>query len=78
VDSVDRHELRLNTCSLSDYTPEIEQIIEKFVEHGLIYLRLEIDCQITLNQYYYIDEILQRQYLTQNPTDIEVKCFICY
>ena len=67
-----RHELRSYGCSLSDYTPEIEQTIENFVQQGLIYLRSEIDCQIALFQYYYVDEILQRQYLSQNPTDPQV------
>ena len=60
-----RRELRSNTCSLSNYTPHIEQCLKEFVQEGLKCLRLEIDCQIALIQYYYTDEILQRQFLTQ-------------
>ena len=67
-----RRELRSYACPLSDYTPEMEQTIENFVQQGLIYLRSEIDCQIALFQYYYIDEILKRQYLSQHPNDPQV------
>ena len=67
-----RRELHLTTCSLSDYTSELEQMIENYVEQGLIYLRLEMNCHITLIRHYYIDEILRRQYLMQSPTDAQV------
>ena len=67
-----RRELRSYACSLSDYTPEVEETIENFVRQGLIYLRSEIDCQIALFHYYYADKILQQQYLSQNPTDTQV------
>ncbi|CAF1339014.1 unnamed protein product [Adineta steineri] len=68
-----RRELRLNTTRLSDYTPNMEYIIEKFVEQGLIGLRIEIDCQIALVKHDYIDEILKQQYLAQNPTAIQIE-----
>ncbi|CAF1265428.1 unnamed protein product [Adineta steineri] len=68
-----RRELRLNTTKISDYTPSIEYIIEKFVEQGLIGLRIEIDCQSALVEHDYIDEILKQQYLAQNSTSIQIE-----
>ncbi|CAF1392726.1 unnamed protein product [Adineta steineri] len=66
-------ELSLNTTKISDYTPNIEYIIDKFVEQGLIGLRIEIDCQIALVEHDYIDEILKQQYLEQNPTSTQIE-----
>ncbi|UJR06554.1 hypothetical protein I4U23_010838 [Adineta vaga] len=64
-----RHGLRIKTSSLSDYTPCTEYIIEKFIRRGIVTLHLEIDCQKALIRYDHIDEILQRQYLVEKPTD---------
>ncbi|CAF1336806.1 unnamed protein product [Adineta steineri] len=68
-----RRELRLNTTQISNYTPTMEYIIEKFVEQGLIGLRIEIDCQIILVEHDYIDNILKQQYLAQNPTSTQIE-----
>ena len=67
-----RRELRLKTSAVSDYTPNLEDTIENFVQQGLVCLRLEIDCQIAMIHHHYIDELLQRQCLVQNPTDRQV------
>jgi hypothetical protein len=71
-----RQELRLQTSCLSDYTANMEECIQKFIEEELSCLRIEIDCQIALVKYSYMDRILQQQYLMQKPTDIQVNLFL--
>ena len=67
-----RRELRTSTSNLSVYTPELEQILEKFVQQELRSLHIEFNYQMALVHYSYMDELLQRYYLTQHPTDIQV------
>ena len=76
-----RHELNVLTSRLRNYSRSLEYTIEKFVQENLQQtLRMKIDQEITLIEYYYTDQILQRAYLTQNPTEKQVSCisFLLY
>lgn len=67
-----RRELRVSTSSLSNYTPQIEEIMEKIIRRQLIYLRIEFDYQIALVHYSYTDQLLRRYYSSLTPTGNQV------
>jgi hypothetical protein len=68
-----RHELNVKTSRLLGYTRTMEDRIEKFVQQGLLTQRLDIDHQMALVQYHYIDELLHRVHLAQNPNEHQVR-----
>ncbi|CAF1389602.1 unnamed protein product [Adineta steineri] len=67
------------TSRLPGYNRSIEHIIEKFVQQRLHSLRIEIDQEIALVQYYYTDQILKRTYLDQksNENQIQIMKRLC-
>ncbi|CAF1344517.1 unnamed protein product [Adineta steineri] len=68
-----RRELIVKTSRLPGYNRSIEHIIEKFVQQRLHSLRIEIDQEIALVQYYYTDQILKRTYLDQKPNENQME-----
>jgi hypothetical protein len=67
-----RNQLRYRTTHIIDYTSAMELTIQNLVQQGFMYQRIEYDCEIALVQYHYIDGILKRQYLTENPNEYQV------
>jgi hypothetical protein len=70
-----RRKLNVKTSHLCDYTHSMECTIEKFIKQNLECFRIETNQKIALVQYYYTDQILERAYLSQNPTENQLSLF---
>ncbi|CAF5053288.1 unnamed protein product, partial [Rotaria socialis] len=68
-----RHQLRFQTCHVTDYSLAMEFTIEKFIQHEFMSQHLEYDCQITLVLYHFIDEILKCHFSNENPNIKQVR-----
>lgn len=66
------HYLQLDTVHLFDYTFNMEQTIQKFIQRNFLSQSLQYDCQIETVEYHYIDTLIKRQYANEHPTDKQV------
>ena len=65
-------------ATLVDFTDEMEKILDTFVEqHGIRLLRLKLNYDIAMLEYDYDTQILERQYLELEPTEVQVCLRIC-
>ena len=67
-----QRDLRTKTQDLRGYTRTIEHALETFVRQGLQTLKIDMDWQISFVRYHYIDELMRRAYLAENPNDHQV------
>lgn len=59
--------------SLTEYTPDMENIIQIYAEHnGIQSLRLIYDFKVAMIKYNYESEILGRKYFHEKPNDYQV------
>lgn len=71
-----RHEFNVKTCNLrGGYSPSLEHILEKFIQQGLQYLRMDIEQQIAMVSFDYMDRILERAYSIEEPDHNQVSFF---
>jgi len=67
-----RQQMTMKTGQLIGYTYIVEHNIKSFIEEMLTCERIENDRHMALVQYHYMDILLKRAYLAQNPTQEQV------
>ncbi|CAF4629422.1 unnamed protein product, partial [Rotaria magnacalcarata] len=65
-------QLNVKKQTLNDFTSNIEEIIQNYVQiYSIKPLILKRDLSVALLNYYYDSELLQRQYLHEQPNEYQ-------
>ncbi|CAF2084607.1 unnamed protein product [Rotaria magnacalcarata] len=67
-------QLNVKKHTLNDFTSNIEEIVQNYVQiYGIKPLILKRDLNVALLNYYYDSELLQRQYLHEQPNEYQIQ-----
>ncbi|CAF3440255.1 unnamed protein product [Rotaria socialis] len=67
-------QLNVKKQTLNDFTSNVEEIIQNYVQiYGIKPLNLKRDLNVALLNYHYDSELLQRQYLHEQPNEYQIQ-----